>query len=96
MKRRAFLTISATSLAGLAFGNRLSSFSESNLEKKYSIVLLGDTHFDTEPASVYHADYNEPVEWLNRVQRAEFARNGGDVAGALPFVTKTGCPTDWF
>ena len=51
MKRRAFLTISATSLAGLAFGNRLSSFSESNLEKKYSIVLLGDTHFDTEPAS---------------------------------------------
>ena len=34
MKRRAFLTISATSLAGLAFGNRLSSFSESNLEKK--------------------------------------------------------------
>ena len=58
MRRRAFLTISATSLAGLAFGNRLSSLSESNLEKKYSIVLLGDTHFDTEPASVYHADYN--------------------------------------
>ena len=52
MKRRAFLTISATSLAGLAFGNRLSSLSESNLEKKYSIVLLGDTHFDTEPASI--------------------------------------------
>lgn len=31
MRRRAFLTISATSLAGLAFGNRLSSLSESNL-----------------------------------------------------------------
>ena len=42
----------------------------------YSIVLLGDTHFDTEPASVYHSNYNEKVEWLNRVQRAEFARNG--------------------
>lgn len=42
----------------------------------YSIVILGDTHFDTEPASVYHSDYDEPTEWLNRVQRAEFARNG--------------------
>ena len=39
-------------------------------------MILGDTHFDTEPASVYHSFYNEPVEWLNRVQRAEFARNG--------------------
>lgn len=42
----------------------------------YSIVILGDTHFDTEPASVYHSDYNETVEWLNRVQRAEWKRNG--------------------
>lgn len=42
----------------------------------YSVVILGDTHFDAEPASVYHSDYNEKVEWLNRVQRAEFARNG--------------------
>ncbi len=42
----------------------------------YSVVILGDTHYDTEPATVYHSDYNEPVEWLNRVQRAEFARNG--------------------
>ena len=57
MRRRAFLTISATSLAGLAFGNRLSSLSESNLEKKYSIVMLRETHFDTEPASLYHPDY---------------------------------------
>ncbi|MBQ0114961.1 MAG: metallophosphoesterase [Bacteroidales bacterium] len=45
-------------------------------DAKYSVVMLGDTHFDTEPASVYHSNYNEPVEWLNRVQRAEFARNG--------------------
>jgi len=45
-------------------------------DRKYSVVILGDTHFDTEPADVYHSNYNEPVEWLNRVQRAEFARNG--------------------
>ena len=46
------------------------------MKEKYSIVILGDTHFDTEPDTVYHSNYNEPVEWLNRVQRAEFARNG--------------------
>lgn len=45
-------------------------------DESYSVVILGDTHYDKEPASVYHSDYNEPVEWLNRVQRAEFARNG--------------------
>ena len=45
-------------------------------DESYSVIVLGDTHFDTEPASVYHSDYNEKVEWLNRVQRAEFARNG--------------------
>ncbi|MBR0458548.1 MAG: metallophosphoesterase [Victivallales bacterium] len=40
----------------------------------YSAILLGDTHFDTE-TSVYHSDYNEPNEKLNRIQREEFARN---------------------
>ena len=66
----------ATTLAGLAFANRLPRWAASENVSNYSVILLGDTHFDTEPASVYHADYNEPVAWLNRVQRAEFARNG--------------------
>lgn len=44
--------------------------------RAYSFLLVGDTHYDVAPASVYHADYNEPVQWLNDVQRAEFARNG--------------------
>ena len=79
MDRREFLSVSAASLAGLAlFGIPDSSFAKASSRnpRKYSIVILGDTHFDTEPASVYHSFYNEPVEWLNRVQRAEFARNG--------------------
>lgn len=79
MDRREFLSVSAASLAGLAlFGIPDSSCAKASSRnpRKYSIVILGDTHFDTEPASVYHSFYNEPVEWLNRVQRAEFARNG--------------------
>jgi len=43
---------------------------------RYSVVILGDTHYDTEPDLVYHSCYHEDIEWLNRVQRAEFARNG--------------------
>lgn len=45
-------------------------------DRNYSIVILGDTHFDAEPETVYHSCYHEETEWLNRVQRAEFARNG--------------------
>lgn len=77
MDRRNFIKTSAASLAGIAF-LRFPEFSyaKSPKDNPYSIVILGDTHFDTEPASVYHSHYNEKVEWLNRVQRAEFARNG--------------------
>lgn len=77
MDRRDFLNISALGLAGLAVpGGAAELFAKSSGSKSYNVVILGDTHFDTEPASVYHSHYNEPVEWLNRVQRAEFARNG--------------------
>lgn len=76
MDRRDFLKYSGASLVGLAFGGALSPLQAKSKDKKYNIVILGDTHFDTEPASVYHSNYNEKVEWLNRVQRAEFKRNG--------------------
>ena len=44
----------------------------------YSVPVLGDTHFDAEPASVYHSHYKNEgkAEWLWKVQRQEFARNG--------------------
>lgn len=76
MDRRDFIKYSGASLVGLAFGGALSPLQAKSKDKKYNIVILGDTHFDTEPASVYHSNYNEKVEWLNRVQRAEFKRNG--------------------
>ncbi|MBP1540384.1 MAG: metallophosphoesterase [Prevotella sp.] len=78
MDRRRFIAVSATGLLSMTLGDELARLSAKSLrnEKEYSIVILGDTHYDTEPASVYHSNYNEKVEWLNRVQRAEFARNG--------------------
>ncbi len=44
------------------------------MSENYEFLFIGDTHYDTD-FDVYHHDYNEPVEWLNRVQREEFARN---------------------
>ena len=78
MDRRRFIALSASGLLSMTLGDELARLSAKTLknEKEYSIVILGDTHYDTEPASVYHSNYNEKVEWLNRVQRAEFARNG--------------------
>lgn len=79
MKKRKLISIAAASLLGLALLGLPDAASAKDASKKpdkYSVVILGDTHFDTEPDSVYHSNYNEQVEWLNRVQRAEFARNG--------------------
>ncbi|MBR1706436.1 MAG: metallophosphoesterase [Bacteroidales bacterium] len=78
MDRRQFLTLSATGLVGLGLTGPMPLLEGKTKRKKddYNLVILGDTHFDTEPADVYHSHYNEPTEWLNRVQRAEFARNG--------------------
>lgn len=73
MDRRQFLALSTSGLFSLA---ALKSMAKRPSTSKYSIVILGDTHFDTEPASVYHSNYMEKVDWLNRVQRTEFARNG--------------------
>ncbi len=73
MDRRHFLSLSTAAFLGI---NILPSCSLLSKRGEYSVVILGDTHFDTEPDTVYHSNYNEPTEWLNRVQREEFARNG--------------------
>ncbi len=56
----------------------------------YSVVLLGDTHYDTFPSSTYHTHYDNDrkSEWLWRVQRAEFMRNGDMWAERCPRLLK--------
>ena len=81
MDRRKFLTVSAAGIAAVALdplaptAEAKGRYRKPKASPDYSMVILGDTHFDTDPVTVYHSDYNEPTEWLNRVQRAEFARN---------------------
>ena len=77
MNRRDFLTLSATGIIGLSASSfPLSTFAKGKGDKSYSMIILGDTHFDADPPSIYHSYYNEPNERLNKIQRAEFARNG--------------------
>jgi hypothetical protein len=42
---------------------------------RYSVAVLGDTHYDAEPESVYHSHYDESNKWA-KVQHEEFRRNG--------------------
>ena len=42
---------------------------------RYSVAILGDTHFDAEPESVYHSHYDESNTWA-KIQHEEFRRNG--------------------
>ena len=41
----------------------------------YSVAVLGDTHYDAEPESVYHSHYDESNRWA-KIQHSEFRRNG--------------------
>ena len=66
MNRRQFVQT-----AGMAAGSAWLAGCEAtfsgleNLEgpDAYSVSILGDTHFDTEPESVYHSHYDEPNKW---------------------------------
>lgn len=84
MDRREFLKLAGGGLAGLALAGIPLPLEAKGTDKKYNIVILGDTHYDLAPASIYHSHYNEKTEWLNRVQRAEFKRNGEMWADRLP------------
>ena len=43
---------------------------------KYSVVILGDTHYDTADPEVYHAGYRDANPSKEESRRKEFARNG--------------------
>ena len=58
MDRRHFIALSLTGLVELGIGTGLQPvFARRKGKDSYSIVVLGDTHFDAEPESVYHSDY---------------------------------------
>lgn len=76
------------SLAGLCLSGGFSPVAAAcRKDRKYSIVMLGDTHFDAFPASVYHSAFDcEDEKMARRV--IEFNRNGSMWEEHLPRILK--------
>ena len=95
MDRRDFLRISAAGLAGLSIpGFRLQA-SEGPEKDRYSIVILGDTHYDNPDVSVYHSGYTDPKPEREEAHRKEFVRNGKMWTGRCrDLVKRAACLVD--
>ena len=77
MDRREFIKLTGAGALGIGLAGSFPLEAMGRREKdSYNMIVLGDTHFDAEPASVYHSNFTESREWVNRVRREEFARNG--------------------
>lgn len=79
MDRRDFLKLSAMGLAGLSLPVvRGADFPQplAGDDGKYSVVILGDTHYDSPNPELYHAGYTDPDPVREANHRKEFARNG--------------------
>ena len=62
---------------------------------KYSVVILGDTHFDDADPLKYHAGYTDPNPAREAAHREEFARNGQMWSGRCrELVKRAACLVD--
>ncbi|MCQ2115914.1 MAG: metallophosphoesterase [Bacteroidales bacterium] len=75
MDRREFFRFSALGLAGLTLGDRLTQAEACSRKDAYSVVILGDTHFDTAPEELYHSGYYDPSPTREANHRKEWVRN---------------------
>lgn len=96
MDRREFIQLSALGLAGLGFSGK-TVFAEpcKHHGEEYNMVLLGDTHFDTAPDSVYHTGYSDPDPNREAAHRKEFVRNAEMWQDRCPrLVKRAACLVD--
>lgn len=56
-------------------------FSSCGQDDSYSVVILGDTHYDAADPECYHAGYTDPNPAREAGHRKEFVRNGAMWAG---------------
>ena len=99
MDRRNFIKTSAAGFAGLAMLDHITpAFAQDVQVKendKYSIVILGDTHYDAEDPEKYHAGYTDPSPTREANHRREFGRNGRMWAGrSRQLVKRAACLVD--
>ena len=74
MDRRSFFKYSAGAVVGASLlGRATEAFAADR--GKYSVVILGDTHYDAPDPDRYHADYTDPNPTREANHRKEFVRN---------------------
>ena len=96
MDRRNFFKVSAAGLAGLTLpgGLNLALGSRSSFGK-YSVVILGDTHYDAMDPELYHKGYELADKVREANHRKEFVRNGIMWAGrSKDLVKRAACLVD--
>ena len=74
MDRRSFFKYSAGAVVGATLLGR-TSLAFARDESSYSVVILGDTHYDAPDPDKYHDGYTDPNPQREANHRKEFARN---------------------
>ena len=94
MDRRTFFKYSAGAVVTASMlGRATEAFARE--EGKYSVVILGDTHYDASDPEKYHAGYALANKTRENNHRKEFVRNGNMWAGCCPeLVKRAACLVD--
>ena len=94
MDRRTFFKCSAGAVVGASLLGRASeAFAKEG--GKYSVVIIGDTHYDAADPEKYHAGYSLENKTRENNHRKEFVRNGNMWAGRCPeLVKRAACLVD--
>ena len=81
MDRRKFLELSAAGLFLTGLSPEILAMQSASRrgrrgkDESYSVVMLGDTHYDTAPESVYHEGYTIANAEREAAHRKEFVRD---------------------
>ena len=94
MDRRTFFKYSAGAVVTASMlGRATEAFARE--AGKYSVVILGDTHYDASDPEKYHAGYALANKTRENNHRKEFVRNGNMWAGRCPeLVKRAACLVD--
>ena len=85
MDRRDFFKYSAGAALGISLLGRSARLLAGNSKTdKYSVVILGDTHYDAPDPEYYHAGYTDPNPKREANHRKEFVRNADMWASRCP------------
>ncbi|MBR0240684.1 MAG: metallophosphoesterase [Bacteroidales bacterium] len=94
MQRRDFLKYSVAGLAAVSLPGFLSQACKKQADR-YSVVILGDTHYDDPDPLRYHKGYSDPNPAREAAHREEFTRNGEMWSGRCQsLVRRAACLVD--